>query len=61
MVVRVRASGGLAKKLLLAVNALVVVVVPTTAKSTNNGLAGDDVEILSLILFSEPTIPYVPS
>jgi hypothetical protein len=31
-------AGELAKKLLLAVNALVVVAVPTTAKSTNNGL-----------------------
>jgi hypothetical protein len=35
-------AGGLAKKLLLAVNALVVEAVATTAKSTNNGLARDD-------------------
>lgn len=33
-------AGGLAKKLLLAVNALV----PATAKSTNNGIARDDDE-----------------
>jgi hypothetical protein len=34
-------AGGLAKKLLLAVNALEVVTVATTAKSTKSGLDDD--------------------
>jgi hypothetical protein len=42
-------AGGLAKKLLLAVNALVVVAVATATKSTKDGLARDDVDSIIMV------------